>query len=306
MFAIPFSGDDMDRMTAYRGLALLTLLGLVVTILNAALIADYLSPTDEIASNDDATADMAMEGATAEEDDSGESGGGEEFAAAPARAEDTGGDGDEAGLALGLTGIFAALLLALMTVGLVGSLGVGVLLSEGVKTGLLLALAGPLLAKLHSKEGDVQTRGRILGYVEAHPGIHFSALRDALGLANGVTAHHLHQLEKVGEAISWQDGRRRRYAVSGVDPKRLHELQHPVTGMQRAILEILSDSGTLGITTTELGVKLEASRQLMAYHLGQLTEREFIAKDGRGRKATWSLSENGVGQLSVVRESALA
>jgi predicted transcriptional regulator len=193
-----------------------------------------------------------------------------------------------------------------MTVGLVGSLGVGVLVSEGIKTGLVLALAGPLLAKLHGKEADVQTRGRIQGYVEAHPGIHFSALRDALTLANGVTAHHLHQLEKAGQIISWQDGRRRRYATSGIDPKRLHELEHPVTGMQRAILEVLADAGGMGITSIEIRTKLEASKQLMGYHLRQLNERELIAKEGKGRKATWHLSDHGQGQLTAVRESALA
>jgi predicted transcriptional regulator len=302
MFATPFSRDDMDRVTGYRALALLALVGLAMTAYNGAAILDYLQPTDEASTDDEPVADMAM---ATDEDDSADAGGGEEFAAAPASDEDPGG-ADGADLASGATGILAALLLAVMTVGLVGSLGVGILVSEGVKTGLLLALVGPLLAKLHSKEGDVQTRGRILGYVEAHPGIHFSALRDALSLANGVTAHHLHQLEKAGEAISWQDGRRRRYAASGVDPKRLHELEHPVTGMQRAILEILSDAGTIGITSTQIGVKLEASRQLMSYHLKQLSERALIAKDGRGRKATWSLSEHGAGQLSAVRESALA
>ena len=302
MFAIPFSQDAMDRVTGYRALALLALIGLALTAYNSSALIDHFSVDDAASTGDENAAEVSNDAAA--EDDSGDSSGGEEFAAAPASDEDPGG-ADEADLARGATGILAALLLALMTVGLVGSLGVGVLVSEGVKTGLFLALAGPLLAKLHSKEGDVQTRGRILGYVEAHPGIHFSALRDGLSLANGVTAHHLHQLEKKGEAISWQDGRRRRYAASGVDPKRLHELEHPVTGMQRAILEILSNAGGLGITSTELGVKLEASRQLMSYHLKQLTERELIAKDGRGRKATWRLSDHGVGQLNAVRESAL-
>ena len=169
-----------------------------------------------------------------------------------------------------------------------------------------MALAGPLLAKLHGKEKDVQTRGRIEGYVEAHPGIHFSALRDGLTLANGVTAHHIHQLEKAGELISWQDGRRRRYAVSGIDPKKLHELEHPVTGMQRAILEVLAEAGEIGISSIEIRTKLEASKQLMAYHLRQLSERELIAKEGKGRRAIWHLSAHGQGQLLAVKGAALS
>jgi DNA-binding MarR family transcriptional regulator len=304
MGVILFSGDDMNRVVGYRLLALLAVLGVVVTAYNSAILIDYFTPEDEqpVNEEDNFSAEMTAADDSGDEDDSG---------AAPESADSRNDEpvaGDEAdGMAtVGFTAIMAALLLALVTVGLVGSLGVGVLISEGVKTGLVLALAGPLLAKLHGKEKDVQTRGRIEGYVEAHPGIHFSALRDALTLANGVTAHHLHQLEKAGELISWQDGRRRRYAVSGTDPKKLYELESPVTGMQRAILEVLSGAGDLGISTVEIRTKLEASKQLMAYHLKQLQERELIDKEGKGRKATWQLSVLGYGQLSVVRESGLS
>jgi DNA-binding MarR family transcriptional regulator len=294
----------MNRVVGYRLVALLAMIGVVITAFNSAILIDYFSseeqpPTDDV---DTFTAEMAMDDSSESDEDSGASPESEQ-----ARdAEPIAGDAAANAAGFGFTAIFAALLLALVTVGLIGSLGVGVLVSEGVKTGLILAFAGPLLAKIHGKEADVQTRGRIEGYVEAHPGIHFSALRDALSLANGVTAHHLHQLEKVGELISWQDGRRRRFAVSGTDPKRLHDLESPVTGMQRAILEVLSDAGDLGISAVEIRTKLEASKQLMAYHLKQLAERELIAKNGKGRKATWQLSAHGQGQLAVVRESALA
>ena len=217
----------------------------------------------------------------------------------PAMAYGPGGGG----LAIAL---LASLLIALMTVGMLSGLGVGLAVSEGVRTGVLLALAGPLLARLNRGERDVQTRGRIAGFVEAHPGIHFSALRDALALANGVTAHHLYQLEKQGDLLSWQDGRRRRYAVSGLDPKRLGELEHPVTGMQLAILELLSERSDIRLTATDMRVRLEASRQLMSYHLSQLRDREFVARQGKGRKALWQLSESGETQLSAMRDAALA
>lgn len=304
MGAILFSVDNMNRVVGYRLLAIVAVLGVFITAYNSAILIDYFTPKEEqpVDEEENFAAEMTAADDSGDEDDSS--------GAAPESADSRNDDpvaGDEAdGMAtVGFTAIMAALLLALVTVGLVGSLGVGVLVSEGVKTGLVLALAGPLLAKLHGKERDVQTRGRIEGYVEAHPGIHFSALRDALSLANGVTAHHLHQLEKAGELVSWQDGRRRRYAVSGINPKKLHELERPVTGMQRAILEVLSSAGDLGVSTIEIRTKLEASKQLMAYHLKQLQERELIDKEGKGRKATWQLSVLGHGQLSVVRESTL-
>ncbi|MBT4059376.1 MAG: hypothetical protein HOE69_03620 [Euryarchaeota archaeon] len=292
----------MNRVVGYRLLALLAVIGVVATAYNSANLVDYFT-SEEATADEENTYDETAFADNGAEDDSA---GGQE----DTRAEDAPNESPEAEslelAAGGFTGILAALLLAVMTVGLVGSLGVGVLVSEGVKTGLVLALAGPLLAKLHGKEKDVQTRGRIEGYVEAHPGIHFSALRDGLTLANGVTAHHIHQLEKAGELISWQDGRRRRYAVSGIDPKKLHELEHPVTGMQRAILEVLAEAGEIGISSIEIRTKLEASKQLMAYHLRQLSERELIAKEGKGRRAIWHLSAHGQGQLLAVKGAALS
>lgn len=295
----------MNRVVGYRLLALLAMLGVAVTAYNSALLIDYFTPEDEPSVNEEEN--FLTEMAGADDGDDADDSSSDAPESADSRYDEPVTENEAGGISpVGFTSIIAALLLALVTVGLVGSLGVGVLISEGVKTGLVLALAGPLLAKLHGKERDVQTRGRIEGYVEAHPGINFSALRDALTLANGVTAHHLHQLEKAGELISWQDGRRRRYAVSGTDSKKLYELESPVTGMQRAILEVLSGAGDLGISTVGIRTKLEASKQLMAYHLKQLQERELIDKEGKGRKATWQLSVLGLRQLSAVRDSALS
>ena len=302
MPGVQFSQSDMDRVARYRLLVLLTLAGLAITVVQGPALLELLQPEqaaeDTVDSEEEA---LTMDGGDADSDQSE----GEEAGMAPARDEEpapgaTTSDGG--GLAIAL---LASLLIALMTVGMLSGLGVGLAVSEGVRTGVLLALAGPLLARLNRGERDVQTRGRIAGFVEAHPGIHFSALRDALALANGVTAHHLYQLEKQGDLLSWQDGRRRRYAVSGLDPKRLDELEHPVTGMQLAILELLSERSDIGLTATDMRVRLEASRQLMSYHLSQLRERELVARQGKGRKALWQLSDSGENQLSAIRESAL-
>ena len=72
--------------------------------------------------------------------------------------------------------------------GALGSLVLGSFMLEFVKVTVLVALISPMLARMKSNREDMLTRGRLLGYLEANAGIHFSALRDALGLANGVTA----------------------------------------------------------------------------------------------------------------------
>jgi predicted transcriptional regulator len=195
------------------------------------------------------------------------------------------------------TQVIVLTMMAIMAVGLITSTATALLASEAARFSILLAVFGPLIAITQRGEGGVFTRGRILGFVEAHPGIHFSALRDALQLGNGVTAHHIQVLEKEGRIISWMDGKVRRFASSGVNQKRLKEIKSPVTGMQIAILQVLSESGKLGIQSGELRVKLETSRQLLSYHMKQLTERNFVASTGKGRALKWSLLEEGKKQL---------
>lgn len=196
------------------------------------------------------------------------------------------------------TQVIVLTMMAIMAVGLLTSTATAIFASEGARFAILLAVLGPLLAVTQRGEGGIFTRGRLLGFIEAHPGIHFSALRDALQLGNGVTAHHIQILEKEGRVISWMDGRVRRFASSGVDQSRLKEIQNPVTGMQMAILQVLSDSGTLGIQAGDLRIKLDTSRQLLSYHMKQLTEKEFVTSTGRGRSIRWSLLADGQNQLN--------
>ena len=250
--------------------------------------------TGDNQSQEDASADSSTEA-----DQEGDSDTGSNENPSESEGEATLFESEEESNDIGLSGatlamptrLVALLVMAALCACVISGLTAGIAVSEGVRTGLILALLGPLLAVMHGKESDIKTRGRILGYVEAHPGIHFSALRDALGLANGVTAHHLYVLEREGEAISWSHGRKRRFAVSSIDPKRIEEIRSPVTGMQLAIMEILSESGHLGMTATELRTKLEASRQLMNYHLKQLKVSEMVSSSGSGRKARWILTD---------------
>jgi len=184
-------------------------------------------------------------------------------------------------------------LAAVMAVGLMGTMLTALVASEAGRMSLMLAVIGPILAISQRGESGTFTRGRIQGYVEAHPGIHFSALRDALSLANGVTAHHLHALEKEGRIMSWLDSPKRRFASSGIDPKMLSRIEQPVVGMQQAILEVLDSAGKLGMKSGELRLKMETSRQLMSYHMKQLDERGLVQAEGRGKARKWKLLEAG-------------
>jgi len=173
----------------------------------------------------------------------------------------------------------------------------GSLFSEIFRITVLISLVTPLISKSKSSN-DLLTRGRILGYLEANAGIHFSALRDSLGLANGVTAYHLQVLENNGKIISWKDGKLRRYAVSGISKSELKNIRNPIMGTRLAILEILSNSGKLGLSNSEISKKLSISRQLMSYHISELKTSKYIGSNVVSKRSKWVLTDLGVDILN--------
>ncbi len=199
------------------------------------------------------------------------------------------------------TQIIVITMMAIMGVALLSSTTIAVMVSESARFSILLAIFGPLISLTQRGEKGVFTRGRILGFIEAHPGIHFSALRDALGLGNGVTAHHINILEKEGRIITWIDNKVRRFATSAVDQQRLKDIQSPATGMQIAILEILSESDNLGIKSGDLRVKLQTTRQLLSYHMKQLKDRGKVTSEGKGKSTRWMILDEG---KSLLKNSA--
>ncbi|MBT6971480.1 MAG: hypothetical protein HOA04_00070 [Euryarchaeota archaeon] len=252
---------------------------------------------EESQPEDDASSDQQS---TQDSSDDPDQGGGEEKEPSPAKMQESLPESDErtVGKDVGkwimpATRVVVLSLAAIMAVGIMGTMLTALVASEAGRMSLMLAVIGPILAISQRGESGTFTKGRIQGYIEAHPGIHFSALRDALSLANGVTAHHLHALEKEGRIISWLDSAKRRFASSGTDPKLLSRIEQPVVGMQQAILEVLDSAGTLGMKSGELRLKMESSRQLMSYHMKQLDGRGLVQAEGRGKARKWKLLEAG-------------
>ena len=189
-------------------------------------------------------------------------------------------------------------------VGALGSLALGSILFEAMRVTVLVALVSPMLARMKKNREDMLTRGRLLGYLEANAGIHFSALRDALGLANGVTAYHLHTLESQGQVISWRDGKLRRYAVSSLTREEVSRIRNPIAGTRLAILEVLAESGNIGLSGTEIRVRLAISRQLLSHHLSELRNGEMVEAASEALRPNWRLSDTGKDVLITSREVA--
>ena len=189
--------------------------------------------------------------------------------------------------------------------GTFGSILLGSVLLEFVRVIVLMALLTPLLSKLKGTREDLLTRGRIMGYLEANAGIHFSALRDALGLANGVTAYHLQVLEAREDVYSWRDGKLRRYAPSGISKSELGRIKSPIIGTRLAILEVLADSGTLGVSGSEIRKKTMISRQLLSHHLAELRKSDIIEPASERKRPNWKLSSKGLQSLETSRKLSI-
>jgi predicted transcriptional regulator len=174
----------------------------------------------------------------------------------------------------------------------ISSIIIGAFFSEIFKITILISLVSPLISR-SKNSADLLTRGRILGFIESNAGIHFSALRDFLGLANGVTAYHLQVLENKGTIISWKDGKLRRYAVSHIPINELDNVRNPIMGTRLAILEVLSNSGNIGLSNSEISKKLSISRQLMSYHILELKRYEYINDEQLSKRPKWKLTDLG-------------
>ena len=250
------------------------------------------APVDDNAARVDDVGDAAP--TFAEEDSSGDSEGSD---GEPVLRREEKDDSDDSGMDL------PARLLA-GGAGVLGSLALGSILFEVMRVTVLVALVSPMLARMKKNREDMLTRGRLLGYLEANAGIHFSALRDALGLANGVTAYHLHTLESQGQIISWRDGKLRRYAVSSLTREQVSRIRNPIAGTRLAILEVLAESGNIGLSGTEIRVRLAISRQLLSHHLSELRNGEMVEAASEALRPNWRLSDTGKDVLITSREVA--
>ena len=187
--------------------------------------------------------------------------------------------------------------------GVFSSLIFGSVLFEFIRILFFLAFLTPLIATKDKK--DERTRGRILGFVEGNAGIHFSAVRDGLGLANGVTAYHLRLLELENAILSWRDGKLRRYAVSTISSHDIDSIRHPIVGTRLAILEILHQSESLGLTGKEIQQRLAISRQLLSHHMRSLRNSKLVQRNGSSRKSPWKLSVEGLNELNGIQNKVV-
>jgi predicted transcriptional regulator len=140
-----------------------------------------------------------------------------------------------------------------------------------------LGAASPF-ARFGDSGSDSDAPDAIAGYVSAHPGTHFSKLRDDLKLGTGEAQHHLHRLENDGVVTSRKDGDYRRYFPAG----QFSEAEQVTLGYLRRetprgmLVTMLRDPDA---TASELASELGVSRPTISNYAGELEAAGLLSRD---------------------------
>ena len=151
-------------------------------------------------------------------------------------------------------------------------------------------------------------RGRIMGFLSANEGLHFSGLSQAFGMGNHQTAHHLSQLEDEGHIWSRRDGRKLRFYTSAVTaggatlpaPVDLPSIES-VQARILVYLEAVETGQFVGTRQVDIARQIGSSQQLVSHHLKTLMNRGWVLVQGRGFKKNLRLTLAGSEALERIR-----
>ncbi len=144
----------------------------------------------------------------------------------------------------------------------------------------LAVLFPPLLLYARLKRDRVLdhfVRGRIFGYVEAHPGVSYSEILRALHLANGVGGYHLYTLEREQFIVSRREGSSRRYYPHASAPS---DESSGLSTAQNRILSVVRRNP--GICQVDIARELGVRRQNVNYNVGRLARVGVLRLEGWG------------------------
>ncbi len=153
-------------------------------------------------------------------------------------------------------------------------------------------------------------RGRLEGFLTAHPGCHLSGIIRALEMGNHQAVHHLRVLENEDRVWCRRDGRLLRYYTSAIDrAAELSNLPRPVDANQLSDVALMvlrsiaeQEGGHPSPTQRELASRLETSQQLVSHHLKRLESQGLISRRRRGLRTNRELTDEGMRLWSTLVE----
>jgi predicted transcriptional regulator len=143
------------------------------------------------------------------------------------------------------------------------------------------ALAFPLFSRLKKEKIlDQFVRGQIYGMIRIKPGVHYSDIKEALGVGNGTLAYHLSVLEREGFIKSSRKGFKKLFNPTKLSPK-FNDIdkkfpkgeEGPIEGvklsaLQQTIIDTIKEHP--GITESDLVSATKKSKQTINYNIKNL------------------------------------
>ncbi|MDQ2073069.1 winged helix-turn-helix transcriptional regulator [Haloarcula sp. NS06] len=139
-----------------------------------------------------------------------------------------------------------------------------------------LGAASPF-ARFGDSGSESDAPDAIAGYVSAHPGTHFSKLRDDLKLGTGEAQHHLHRLENEAVVTSQKDGDYRRYFPAG----QFSEFEQVALGYLRRSTArgmLVTLLRRPDVTASELATELDVSRPTVSNYAADLESAGLLSR----------------------------
>ena len=84
--------------------------------------------------------------------------------------------------------------------------------------------------------------------------------------------------------------------------EEVSRIKNPIVGTRLAILEVLADSGSVGVPGPEIRERLKISRQLLSHHLSELRNVDVVEAASNNRRPNWRISDKGMDILAASRE----
>ena len=140
-----------------------------------------------------------------------------------------------------------------------------------------LGAASPF-ARFGDSGSESDAPDAIAGYVSAHPGTHFSKLRDDLKLGTGEAQHHLHRLENEAVVVSQKDGDYRRYFPAD----QFSEFEQVALGYLRRSTArgmLVTLLRRPDVTASELASELDVSRPTVSNYAADLESAGLLSRE---------------------------
>ncbi len=146
----------------------------------------------------------------------------------------------------------------------------------------------PFLVPMYSRISrdkvlENETRGNIYHLIARQPGMDLLSIKNALGLTNGVLAHHIHTLEREKYLRSIRDGRYRRFFIAGTKVELVNSVEKLI------LWEIQSHSS---INQSQIAKNIGLSRQALNYHIKKLVTHGSIITEKMGRETICKRRDN--------------